>query len=162
MPFVKHPENNNLSLPPLPGLGTMSFANPHEALRFFVLNSLYRPASPVSFRYGFLQNLNTHLEAHFSDSTLTVEKLLLIIGMSRTNLHRKLIALTEMSATEYIRCFRLSRAAELMEKYPEKNMAEIANLVGFENQSYFTKKFKEVFGCCPRSYREQKMAEWTG
>ena len=107
----------------------------------------------------FLKRLDTHIEKHFSDGDLNVGHLLQTIGMSRTSLHRNLNKLTGMSTTEYIRYCKLRRAMKLLEECPEQNMFEIAISVGFNNQSYFTKKFKEAFGCCPRKYRERKFVE---
>ncbi len=133
----------------------------HEIRQFFVLRHSTASAPAVPPDNWFLKKLDTHLAKHLSNGNLNVGGILRIIGMSRTCLHRKLVELTGMSTTEYIRYVRLRRAAELMEVQPELNMFEVASSVGFNNQSYFTKKFKEVFGCCPRKYQEIKLtARW--
>jgi AraC-like DNA-binding protein len=103
----------------------------------------------------FLQNLNLAIETHISDPRLCVNRLLRIVGMSRTDLHRKLGRTVGMSTTKYVRQIRLRRAAELLTKHPEWCVYEVALEVGFNNQSYFTKKFKQAFGCCPGEWREQ-------
>jgi len=151
MPSAEHPETKHLAPKQRLDIGSS-----YEAGPFFSLWHSTQSASAISRNNWFLKRLNAHLEKHLSDGSLTVGCLLRIIGMSRTCLHRKLDALTGMSTTEYIRYFRLRRAVELMEEHPEQNMFEIAISVGFNNQSYFTKKFKEVFGCCPREYRDLK------
>lgn len=43
------------------------------------------------------------------------------VGMSRTDLHRKLEKTVGMSATEYIRFVRLYKAAELLIKEPARS-----------------------------------------
>jgi AraC-like DNA-binding protein len=106
----------------------------------------------------FLQNLNLAIEAHISDPRLRINRLLRMVGMSRTDLHRKLDRTVGMSATQYIRHIRLRRAAELLVKHPDWCVYEVAWEVGFDNQSYFTKKFKEIFGCCPIEWRKHMFA----
>lgn len=64
--------------------------------------------------------------------------------MSRAQLHRKIKALTNQSTSEFIRNFRLQRAAELL-KQDAGNIAEISYMVGFNSQAYFTKMFQEVY-----------------
>ncbi len=105
---------------------------------------------------SFLQKLNLYLEKHLSDENLNVSALLRFLCMSRTSLHRKLVAATGMNTTEYIRFFRLQWAAILLEEQLDLNVFEIALSVGFNHQSYFTKKFKEIFGCCPKKYRRDR------
>ncbi|WP_114748049.1 helix-turn-helix domain-containing protein [Pleomorphovibrio marinus] len=73
------------------------------------------------------------------------------IGMSRTNLHWKLKALTDSSATEFIRVFRLKRAMSHLEQ-KSGNISEVAYAVGFNSQSYFTKCFKKQYGRSPAEY----------
>jgi len=73
------------------------------------------------------------------------------LGISRTNLHRKLKALTGTSATEFIRKIRLQRAAQLVQQNT-LTVSEIAYQVGFESLSYFSKSFQEEFGMSPSEY----------
>jgi AraC-like DNA-binding protein len=68
--------------------------------------------------------------------------------MSRSQLHRKLKALTDQSSSEFIRNIRLKRAAELIKK-KFGNTAEVSYEVGFNSVSYFIKCFKEVYGKTP-------------
>jgi AraC-like DNA-binding protein len=71
--------------------------------------------------------------------------------MSQSQLVRKLKALTNLTGNEFIRDFRLQRAAELLEKNAG-TISEIAFQVGFENLSYFSKVFQEKFGKLPSEY----------
>lgn len=103
----------------------------------------------------FLLTLNSQIEIHLSDSNLTINKMTRLVGMSRTDLHRKLEKTVGMSASEYIRFVRLHKAAELLIKEPEWSIYRISLEVGFINQSYFTRRFHELFGVCPVMFREQ-------
>ncbi|CAN5617530.1 hypothetical protein BH23BAC1_BH23BAC1_04260 [soil metagenome] len=73
------------------------------------------------------------------------------ICMSRTNLHRKMKALTDHSAKEFIQVFRLKRAMSLLEQ-KAGNINEVADAVGFNSVSYFTKCFKRQYGQTPSDF----------
>jgi AraC-like DNA-binding protein len=97
------------------------------------------------------------IKDHVFNDSLTVQKLARLIAMSRTDLHRKLTCLVGMSATEYIRHIRLSRASVLLLEKPGLSIYQVALEVGFNNQSYFSKRFREVFGYSPKEWRMQKL-----
>ena len=102
----------------------------------------------------FLQKLMDIIETHLDNSEFSVSQLQEEIGMSRMQLHRKLKALSGKSASEFIRHFRLQRAAELL-KHPGAQVADVAYRVGFSHLSYFAKAFKEQFGQVPSAYLKQ-------
>ncbi len=100
---------------------------------------------------AFLERCLRVVEDHLSDSEFSVELMQREIGMSRMQLHRKLKALTNQSATEFIRGIRLQRAAQLLQQN-DVQVAEVAYDVGFNHLSYFAKCFKEKFGVAPSDY----------
>jgi len=64
--------------------------------------------------------------------------------MSRTQVHRKLKALTNLSASLFIRQIRLQKALVLLQQ-TELTVSEIAYQVGFSSPNYFTRCFTEQF-----------------
>jgi DNA-binding response OmpR family regulator/two-component sensor histidine kinase len=102
----------------------------------------------------FLQRALQIVESHIDDIEYNAEKFCKDIGMSRSNLHRKLIALTNQPVTEFIRTIRIKRAAQLLSNHAG-SVSEIAFKTGFGNLSYFTKCFKEQFGTTPSEYVNQ-------
>ncbi|MEQ8549452.1 MAG: DNA-binding response regulator [Cyclobacteriaceae bacterium] len=91
------------------------------------------------------------IEKHMADSEFGVEKLCEEIGMSRSQLYRKIKALTSYSINDFIRLIRLKRAAQILNQ--EKSSASmVMREVGFENLSYFSRAFKEQFGVSPKQY----------
>lgn len=70
------------------------------------------------------------------------------MSVSRSQLHRKLVALTGFSTTNFISMIRLEKAKDLLLNN-EGNITEIAYKCGFNSQSYFTKSFTEYFGKSP-------------
>jgi AraC-like DNA-binding protein len=68
--------------------------------------------------------------------------------MSRSQLHRKLKALTNQSPNQIIRGMRLLRAKELLEK-KAGNASEVAFMVGFSSLAYFSTCYRDKFGVSP-------------
>lgn len=99
----------------------------------------------------FLNRVKAVVEKHLGDEEFEVEDFGHEVGMSRSQIHRKLKALTDQSASQFIRSMRLQRAVELLTK-KAGTIAEIAYEVGFGSQAYFTKCFHEQFGCAPKEY----------
>lgn len=117
---------------------------------------LVKPADVVvpSIQKVFLDKLTSIIEKNISNDNFSVEILCDEIGMSRAQLHRKIKALTNQSASEFIRNFRLQRASELL-KQNAGNIAEISYQVGFNSQAYFTKMFQELYGQTPLEFKKQ-------
>jgi CheY-like chemotaxis protein len=90
-------------------------------------------------------------DKHISDSGFGSDEFCREIGMSRSQLHRKLKAITSQSASEFIRTIRLKRAASLLED-SHLSVEEISFRTGFNSPAYFTKCFKTLFGKTPSEY----------
>ncbi|WP_133259726.1 helix-turn-helix transcriptional regulator [Pseudochryseolinea flava] len=75
-------------------------------------------------------------------------------GMSRTQLYRKLKAITGQSANEFIRTMRLKRAAQLLEQQ-QLTVAEVTYEVGFTDLQHFRECFKKLFGVTPSEYAQR-------
>ena len=103
----------------------------------------------------FLQKAMAIIEKKMGDEKFSVEEFAEEIGMSRSQLHRKLTALTNLSPSDFIRYMRLHRAKQLVEQNVG-NISEIAFQVGFNSVAYFTKCFREQFGVVPSEVRSKK------
>lgn len=99
----------------------------------------------------FLKHLQLILETHIIESNFTSERFAELLQMSRSQLHRKLKAITDQSTSEFIRLQRLKLAEKLLKK-SDANVSEIAYQIGFNSPSYFTKCFKEHYGCTPNNF----------
>ncbi|MFC2093452.1 two-component regulator propeller domain-containing protein [Bacteroidota bacterium] len=99
----------------------------------------------------FLKKTMEVVEKHISEPEFKLDDFGKEIGMSRTQLHRKVRALTNYSPHNFIRFIRLKHAAELLSK-GAGNVTEIAYDVGFSSLSHFAKAFKEQFGKSPSDY----------
>ncbi len=103
----------------------------------------------------FIKEVKGAVVTDLSDPDLNVGKLCKKLTMNRTTLLRKLKALTGETPTEYIRSYRLQRAAQLL-RDNFGNVSEVAFEAGFSNLSYFSKCFKEKFHQSPLDYQASK------
>ncbi|SFD45688.1 hybrid sensor histidine kinase/response regulator transcription factor [Spirosoma endophyticum] len=128
-----------------------------ERLRLHYTSSLllHEPVSvqATSPEDAFLKKARAIVEEHLSDSRFGVEAFSKAMNLSPSQLLRKLKALTNLTVVEFLRQYRLQRAATLLAQGDE-TVSAIAYQVGFENLSYFTKMFQEEFGVLPSAYAE--------
>ncbi|MBX2929148.1 MAG: response regulator [Saprospiraceae bacterium] len=97
---------------------------------------------------AFLQKIRSIVEEHLSDSAFEIDQLARVVGMSRSQLFRKIKALTGQSPSLHIRAIRLHRGKELLET-TEMNVTEVAYEVGFSTPAYFSDAFAEKYGVRP-------------
>jgi len=101
----------------------------------------------------FLQRAMDIVEANMSNEEFSVEVFGKEIGLSRSQLRRKIQALTDQSPTDFILTLRLKRAARLLQ-LQAGTVSEIAYEVGFNNLSYFARAFKKQLGCAPSEFAQ--------
>ncbi len=93
----------------------------------------------------FLKKVISVIEKNMSNTEFDIDKFAHHVGVSRTQLYRKITALTDMSAKEFVRDIRLKRAEQLLLNNT-LNISEIALEIGFTDMNYFRKCFKEKYG----------------
>jgi len=96
----------------------------------------------------FLDRVISVINEHISEEEFSIEEFGKDVGMSRSQMHRKLKALTGKSTSLYLRTVRLAKARELIEQ-KKANISEISYQVGFSSPAYFSRCFKEEFGYSP-------------
>lgn len=98
-----------------------------------------------------LANLNAFLDVHYSDMQLTVPRCAKELALSERQFQRKLKVLINLSPTEFIRDFRLTKAAELLMQGRQINL--VIEDVGFTSRSYFSKAFKAKYGVTAKEFQ---------
>jgi AraC-like DNA-binding protein len=121
------------------------------------LNLNPRELSVTSADVKFLNRVKEVVEKNLINPDFNVEDFSGEVGMSRMTLHRKLKAVTGLSAKELIQEMRLRRAAQLLEKNIG-TIAEVAYEVGFKEPSYFTKCFQKRFNVLPSEYVKHEIS----
>jgi signal transduction histidine kinase/ligand-binding sensor domain-containing protein/AraC-like DNA-binding protein len=105
----------------------------------------------------FIQNLLQIINNHISDPDLNVDKITPEIGMSRSQLYKKINSVANTSVNLFIRKVRLKKAAELL-LAGNMNVTEVAYAVGFDNLSYFSTCFHAEFEMTPTKFAGSKNA----
>jgi len=96
----------------------------------------------------FLNRIMLVIDEHITEEEFSIEEFGKDVGMSRSQMHRKLKALTGKSASVYLRTVRLAKAKQLIEE-KKGTISEISYQVGFSSPAYFSRCFKEEFGHVP-------------
>jgi YesN/AraC family two-component response regulator len=99
----------------------------------------------------FLQKCLTIVEKHLNDNDFNIKTLAGEIGMSHSNLYRKIKSISGQSANGFIRVIRLRKAAEIM-LTSDCTVYEVAYKVGFNDLKYFREQFSKLFGVNPSDY----------
>jgi DNA-binding response OmpR family regulator len=100
----------------------------------------------------FLEKLQAVIEQHLAEEDYGVEQLSLDMAMSRMQLHRKLKAITDTSASLHIRSIRLAHGKKMLDE-GLYTVSEVAYRVGFNSATYFSTCFSEEFGYPPSEVR---------
>ena len=104
---------------------------------------------------NFLTLLMDYTESQWSNINLKVDDFNKPLRCSKSQLYRRLIALTGKSPNTFIRDYRLDEALQLLNKN-SRNISEIAFETGFSSPSYFSKCFQKRFGFIPSDYTPSK------
>lgn len=96
----------------------------------------------------FINKLLDILETNVENEHFGVSELANEMGMSRSNLHRKIITASKISANQYIRQFRLQKGMEML-KQTSFTVSEVSYKVGFSSPAYFIKCFHDYYGYSP-------------
>ena len=97
---------------------------------------------------AFINKLKELILQNISNDKFGVSELAEAIGMSRSNLLRRIRKEQQCSASQFIRNVRLQEAMSIL-KSDSKTVSEVAYMVGFSSTSYFIKCFREQYGYPP-------------
>jgi DNA-binding response OmpR family regulator len=100
----------------------------------------------------FLSRAIGLIESSLSDPEFGVEKFSREIGLSRSQLFRKMKALTSETPFDFIQTIRLRKAVQLLER-TDRSVTEVAYDVGFKYPSHFSQLFHARFGKSPKEFR---------
>lgn len=106
----------------------------------------------------FLQNIINLVNDHLQDADFSVENMASAVNMSRSQLYKKLMAVTGKSPLDFMRTMRMKRAQELLSK-SQLQVGEIAYQVGYNTLKTFTENFKSEFGITPTEWLRKNQRE---
>ncbi|TYA74392.1 hybrid sensor histidine kinase/response regulator transcription factor [Seonamhaeicola marinus] len=115
---------------------------------FSVISEIPEDINTTPLDKEFIENVLNHINENIGDPNLNVETLAFQLNLSRSQFYRKIKALTNQTASEFLRNIRLQKAKQILEM-GETNISKVCYSIGFSSHSYFTKCFKNYFGILP-------------
>ena len=79
------------------------------------------------------------------------------MAVSRTQLNRKIMAITGQNSSTYIMRLRLARAKRLLKADVTMPIGDVAQRCGFDDVAYFSRIFKQTFSMTPSQYRKSEL-----
>ncbi|TQV89517.1 ATP-binding protein [Aliikangiella coralliicola] len=101
----------------------------------------------------FLNRLEVFVGEAYQQPDLDLKTTAKVIAMSERQLQRKLKALLDQTLRDYLRLYRLQRAAELLAKGHQ--ITQVSLDVGFTTANYFSQCFKAHYGMSPSDYQSE-------
>ncbi len=128
--------------------GRQRLQNRYNSLQKLQENLADQSSEDFIYEDAYIKKLNDFLELNYSESELSIQDLCRHFAKSRTQLHRKIKALTNHSMIEYINQFRLEKAYKKLSQ-KSMNVSEVAYSCGYNDPKYFSKLFQEQFHILP-------------
>lgn len=104
----------------------------------------------------FLKKVNDIIEQHLDDEEFASVPLSHELGVSRSQLFRKIKAYSGLSTALYIRHIRLKKSIDLLFD-PSMPIRIVAFAVGFKDVAYFSRCFKQEYGQSPSQFRSETL-----
>ncbi|MBK7499718.1 MAG: response regulator [Ignavibacteriales bacterium] len=104
----------------------------------------------------FIEKINKIIETHLQDENFTSENLAQELFVSRSQLNRKLSAVIGKGPGEFIRIYKLKRAAQMILEN-KLSITQIALEVGFSSPAQFTRAFQKHYNCSPSEFKQIKL-----
>lgn len=130
-----------------------SLLNNRTKMQSYYRKQLLEPESRPKLIDPFLDRAQQAVLDHLSEEDFNVSHLCNTLNISRTQLHQKLKATVDKSASHFMNEIRLREGRKLLLN-STLNISEIAYSVGFKDPSYFSACFKDLYGKTPSEFRK--------
>lgn len=110
-----------------------------------------------SLRDQRMKAMLSYIWEHYTQP-ITIQDIAASANISKSECFRCFSELSKTTPIEYINQFRLLQAAQALTS-TNKSISDICYMTGFNNTSYFTKKFREQYGMTPKAYRAQNQTK---
>ncbi|MBS7564796.1 response regulator [Mucilaginibacter sp. Bleaf8] len=101
----------------------------------------------------FMNKLLNTIEENIENTDLDVDFLCKHLYVSRTKLYQKIKSISDQSVAEFIRTVRLKRSIFIM-THEDITMSEVADRVGLQSSSNFSRAFKKEYGKSPMQFMQ--------
>jgi signal transduction histidine kinase/ligand-binding sensor domain-containing protein/DNA-binding NarL/FixJ family response regulator len=104
----------------------------------------------------FLSDVVEVIKKNLKEPDFSIDNLCDIMGLSRSNLYRKLKGLIQMSPSDLVIKIKLNHAEELMKSKTISRISDIAYESGFQDPKYFSTIFKKYYGQTPKEFMDEQ------
>lgn len=101
---------------------------------------------------NLMDMINRYINDNLSEATMNVDGLSEYVGLSRSQLHRRMKDIVGVAPSDYIRNVKLKKACEMLSQ-GDVDVSQVAYSLGFNAQSHFSTLFKRYTGKTPSEYR---------
>ena len=128
-----------------------------EANILYCVNSMMNEKdsilSPTQKRFNkTMHKIQSYVNQNFN--TVTLESLSAHIGYSTTHTGRLFKKYMKKSFSVFVKELKIEHAKYLL-KFSQKPIAEISEVIGYENPEHFCRTFKSDMGMSPKEYRQK-------
>ena len=113
---------------------------------------------PTSLDQHFLMKVDALIEELMTEGKANIDTLAERLFFHPRTLHRKMVALTGMSPSQYIMQYRLKQARKMLIENPRITVTEVAERCGFSDTSHFIHAFRRVYETTPFQYAKSHRA----
>jgi AraC family transcriptional regulator len=122
-------------------------------LRRYATRKLNIPEYTGGLSKAQIRSVMTFIEEHL-EQNLSLDAIANLVQLSPHYFASLFKQSVGQSPHQYILQSRIERSKQLL-RQPELTIAQVAQCVGFQNQSHFTTAFRRIVGCPPKGYRSQ-------
>ncbi len=126
----------------------------HTHSLFYLLIRNADTCLAVDSRNKVIEQAVAFIRENFS-TDITLSALAKKFSLSSEHFSRMFKKETGLGFSKYLNSLRLQYAEQLLRSEESKNITQIAELCGFEDSNYFSKKFKEVYGTSPKKVQKK-------
>jgi len=103
----------------------------------------------------FIDEAENIMLQNYSNDQFGVADFAKLLHISRSSILRKFITFMGISPSDYMRSYRLHKAAEMLRSSATISVSEVAFQTGFKHASNFTRSFQSFFNMSPKEYQNQ-------
>jgi len=138
--------------------GNAGIAAESSLLLYELLLDMYKYLSKnsddfIHDQYLTLYPAIDYMEKNYS-SCITLDDLAKVSQVTPEHFCRLFRKIIKIRPFEYLNNLRISKSKEIMLSYPDKKLAEVAKLTGYEDASYFCHMFKKIEGMTPGQFKK--------
>lgn len=117
-------------------------------IHFLLQNTVYETASLKA-----VNKLCRHIAENAFDSSFDLTEILIKSGYAEDYIRMCFTKQIGMPPVKFLNKVRIDRAASLLNIYKDEiPLSQIAEMCGFQDYAYFSKKFKQITGVSPKNY----------